>query len=291
MRSAGPADNGIGEGAAARWILVAAAVAVFGVMLALPLAVVFTEALSRGVGAFAAAIGAPDALAAIRLTILVAAIVVPLNTVFGFAAAWCVTRYRFPGRGLIVTLTELPFSVSPVVSGLLFVLLFGRQGWFGPLLAAQGVQIIFALPGIVLATVFVTLPFVAMQLIPLMNAQGIQEEEAALTLGAGFVDMIRRVTLPRARWALLSGVLLCNARAMGEFGAVAVVSGHIRGLTNTVPLHIEILYNEYDLVGAFAMAALLALMALLTLALRSALEFGHRRAVARGAAATLEVTA
>ncbi len=289
MRSAAPRDNGIGEGRLLRWSLVAVAVAVFGLMLALPLAIVFTEALSHGAGAFVAAISTPDARAAIRLTVLVAAIVVPLNTVFGFAAAWCVTRYRFSGRRLIVTITELPFSVSPVVSGLLFVLLFGRQGWLGPLLSAQGVQIIFALPGIVLATVFVTLPFVAMQLIPLMNAQGIQEEEAALTLGAGFVDMIRRVTLPRARWALLSGVLLCNARAMGEFGAVSVVSGHIRGLTNTVPLHIEILYNEYDLVGAFAMAALLALMALLTLALRSALEFEHRRAVARGTAATLVV--
>ena len=279
--------RGLGEAAALRGGLILAAVAVFVVMLLLPLLVVFSEAFSTGLNAFVAAVTSADAVAAIRLTLLVAVIVVPLNTVFGFALAWCVTRFRFPGRGLMVTLTELPFSVSPVVSGLIFVLLFGRRGWLGPLLAAQGVTIIFALPGIVLATVFVTLPFVAMQLIPLLMAQGVEEEEAALTLGAGFLDTVRRITLPKARWALLSGVLLCNARAMGEFGAVSVVSGHIRGLTNTVPLHIEILYNEYDLMGAFAMAALLAMMALLTLTLRSALEWQHRRAVSRGSAAVL----
>lgn len=287
----GPRDNGLGETRLSRIVLVAAALLVFAVMLVMPLLVVFTEALAHGVGAFVASISTPDAIAAIRLTILVAAIAVPLNTVFGFALAWCVTRFRFPGRTLLVTLTELPFSVSPVVSGLVFVLLFGLRGWFGPLLAAHHVHIIFALPGIVLATVFVTLPFVAMQLIPLLNAQGTQEEEAALTLGAGFWDTVRRVTLPRARWAVLAGILLCNARAMGEFGAVSVVSGHIRGLTNTVPLHIEILYDEYDLVGAFSMAALLAMMALLTLALRSALEWQQRRVVARGAAAVLAFAA
>jgi sulfate transport system permease protein len=279
--------GGLGEGAWLRGVLIVAAVAVVAVMLVLPLILVFARALAAGFGGFLAAIATPDAWAAIRLTVLVAAIVVPLNTVAGFAIAWCVTKFRFPGRGLVLTLTELPFSVSPVVAGLVFVLLFGRRGWFGPLLEAHGIRVIFALPGIVLATLFVTLPFVAMQLIPLMTAQGRDEEEAALTLGAGFLDTVRRVTLPRARWALLAGILLCNARAMGEFGAVAVVSGHIPGLTNTVPLHIETLYNDYDLVGAFSMAALLAMMGLLTLALRSALEWRHRRALALGAAATL----
>ena len=278
---------GIGETALTRWALVTAALGMFALMLVLPLVVVFAEALAQGLGAFVRSIGTREAWAAIRLTVVVAAIVVPLNTVFGFCLAWCVTRFSFPGRALLITLTELPFSVSPVVSGLMFVLLFGRRGWLGPILVAHDIRVVFALPGIVLATLFVTLPFVAMQLVPLMMSQRPDEEEAALTLGAGFIDTVRRVTLPRARWALLSGILLCNARAMGEFGAVSVVSGHIRGLTNTVPLHIEILYNEYDLVGAFSMAALLATMALVTLALRSALEWQHRRATARGSVATL----
>ena len=277
----------IGEPPWARTVLAALAVAVLAVMLVLPLAVVFTEALEPGLAVFVAALRDPDAAAAVRLSLLVAAIAVPVNTVFGLAAAWCLTRHRFPGRRLLRALVGLPLSVSPVIAGLAYVLLFGRQGWFGPALAAMGVQVVFALPGIVLATVFVTLPYVAAQLIPLMEALGPDEEEAALTLGASGWQMFQWVTLPRLRWGLLQGVLLCTARAMGEFGAVAVVSGHIRGLTTTMPLHIEMLYNQYDLPAAFGMAALLALLAVVTMATKGVLEWRRDRAVARGEASVL----
>ncbi|KAA2212525.1 sulfate ABC transporter permease subunit CysW [Teichococcus oryzae] len=248
------------------------AVLVLVLFLGLPLLAVLAEALRRGAGPALAALADPDALASIRLTLLVAAITVPVNTVGGLAAAWCITRFRFPGRALLLALIELPFSVSPVISGLVWVLLFGSAGWFGPWLEERGLQIVFALPGLVLATLFVTFPFVARTLIPLMQEQGATAEEAAATLGASGWQSFFRVTLPQIRWALLSGVLLCNARAMGEFGAVSVVSGHIRGETNTMPLHIEILYNEYQFVGAFAVAALLALLALVTLAAKMVLE-------------------
>ncbi|MBL6454244.1 sulfate ABC transporter permease subunit CysW [Belnapia sp. T6] len=255
-----------------RWLLCLLAVAVLGVFLVLPLAAVFAEAFRRGVAPALAALGDPDALAAIRLTLLVAAIAVPVNLVGGVAAAWAIAKFDFPGRRLLTTLIELPFSVSPVISGLVYVLVFGAQGWLGPWLEERGIQVVFALPGLVLATIFVTFPFVARTVIPLMQEQGRTEEEAAATLGAGGWRMAWHVTLPNIRWALLSGVLLCNARAMGEFGAVSVVSGHVRGETNTMPLHIEILYNEYQFVAAFAVAGLLALLALLTLAAKSLLE-------------------
>jgi sulfate transport system permease protein len=280
-----PSHRGIGETARLRRLIVAATVAIAAIMLLLPLVVVFVQGLSQGWRFAAAALADPDARAAIRLTLLVAAITVPLNTLFGLSAAWCVSHFRFPGRRLLVALIELPFAVSPVVAGLIYVLIFGLQGWFGPFLTAHGIKIIFALPGIVLATLFVTLPFVARGVIAQMQAQGSEEEQAALTLGADGWQVFRRITLPKIRWSLLYGVLLCNARAMGEFGAVSVVSGHIRGLTDTMPLHIEILYNDYNLPAAFAVAALLACMALATIALRMALEWRHRRALARGAAA------
>ena len=270
--------SGIGEGAGARVLLVCLAVAAVLAILVLPLAVVLVEALRQGWRAYADAVTSSDARDAIRLTLLVAAIAVPLNTVFGLAAAWCLTRYRFAGRTLLLSLATLPFSVSPVISGLVWVLLFGLQGWFGPFLRAHDVQVIFALPGIVLATVFVTVPFVVRQVVPIMQAQGAEEELAALTLGASGWQIFRRVTLPRIRWGVLNGVLLCNARAMGEFGAVSVVSGHIRGRTDTMPLHIEILYNDYNLPAAFAVASLLAGMALVTLAAKAVLE--RRQAVA-----------
>lgn len=282
-----PGDRTIGEAPAWRTALVFAALALIGVVLVLPLVVLFVEAFANGTRAFAAAITDPDATAAIRLTLLVAAIVVPLNTLFGLAAAWGISRFRFPGRRLLTALIGLPFSVSPVITGLVYMLMFGAQGWFGPLLANAGVRIIFAFPGIVLATIFVTLPFVAGQLLPLMSAQGIDEEEAALVLGASGLQMFLRVTLPKVRWGLLYGVLLCSARSMGEFGAVSVVSGRIRGLTNTVPLHIEILYNEYNIAAAFAVATLLASVALLTIALRAALEWQQERSDQRGRAARL----
>ncbi|MDO1529320.1 sulfate ABC transporter permease subunit CysW [Fulvimonas sp. R45] len=255
--------------------LVLAALAFLALFLLLPLAAVFAEALRKGVHAYLAAIDQPGAFAAIRLTLLVAAIAVPLNLVFGVAAAWAVARFEFRGKALLGALIDLPFSVSPVIAGLVYVLLFGAQGWFGPWLAAHGVRIVFAVPGLVLATMFVTLPFVARELIPLMQAQGAEEEEAARVLGANGWQMFFRVTLPKIRWALLYGVLLCNARAMGEFGAVSVVSGHIRGLTTTLPLEIEMRYNEYDYVGAFAVASLLALLALVTLAAKTALEWRY----------------
>ena len=251
---------------------IALALLAMGVLFLLPLVTVFTEALRRGFGAALAAVAEPDAVAAIRLTLLVAVTAVPINMLGGIAGAWCIAKFDFPGKRLLTTLIELPFSVSPVISGLVWVLLFGAQGLFGPWLRERGVEIVFALPGIVLATVFVTFPFVARTVIPLMQEQGRGEEEAAITLGASGWQAFRRVTLPNIHWALLSGVLLCNARAMGEFGAVAVVSGHVRGETNTMPLHVEILYNEYQFVGAFAVAALLALLALLTLVAKAALE-------------------
>ena len=264
----------------ARHLLIAAALAFIALFLVLPLAAVFTAALEKGLEAYAAALVEPDALAAIRLTLLVAAISVPLNIVFGIVAAWSIAKFDFPGKSLLVTFIDLPFSVSPVVAGLIYVLMFGAQGWFGPWLAEHDIQIIFAVPGIVLATVFVTFPFVARELIPLMSEQGRDDEEAALSLGASGLQTFLRVTLPNIRWGLLYGVLLCNARAMGEFGAVSVVSGHLRGLTNTMPLHVEILYNEYNFVAAFAVASLLALLALVTLVLKSIVEWRfayHRR--------------
>jgi len=256
--------------------IIVAAGLFLGVFLLLPLASVFVEAFRQGIQAYLDSLHQPEALAAIRLTLLVAAIAVPLNLVFGVAAAWAMTRFEFRGKAALGALIDLPFSVSPVISGLVYVLLFGAQGWFGPWLAAHGVKVIFAVPGLVLATVFVTLPFVARELIPLMQAQGSEEEEAARVLGANGWQLFFRVTLPNIRWALLYGVLLCNARAMGEFGAVSVVSGHIRGLTTTLPLEVEMRYNEYDYVGAFAVASLLALLALLTLALKALLEWRYR---------------
>jgi sulfate transport system permease protein len=256
----------------ARALLVLAAIAIGVVILALPLAAVFTEALRRGWGVLWDALAEEDTRAAIRLTLVVAAITVPINTIGGLAACWAIAKHDFPGKRLLVVLVELPFSVSPVISGLVFVLIFGAQGWLGPWLQARDVQIIFALPGLVLATIFVTFPFVARTVLPLMQEQGREEEEAAATLGASGWQIFRRVTLPNIRWALLSGVLLCNARAMGEFGAVSVVSGHVRGMTNTMPLHVEILYNEYQFAGAFAVAALLALLGLVTLAAKTVLE-------------------
>jgi sulfate transport system permease protein len=258
-----------------RYLLCAIAFVFIGLFLVLPLLVVFSEALAMGLGPVWAAVTDPDTLAAIRLSLLAAAIAVPLNTVFGIAASWAIVKFEFPGKAFLVTLIDLPFSVSPVVAGLIYVLLFGRQGWFGSWLTDHDIHILFALPGIVLATIFVTFPFVARELIPLMTDQGREEEEAALSLGASGFATFWRVTLPNIKWGLLYGVLLCNARALGEFGAVSVVSGHIRGQTNTMPLHVELLYNNYDYVGAFSVAALLALLALLTLTLKSFLEWRY----------------
>ena len=258
------------------WVRVALtglALAFLVLFLVLPVVAVFTEALRKGWSLYLAALVEPDAVSAVELTLLIAAISVPLNLVFGVAAAWSITKFSFRGKQLLITLIDLPFSVSPVVSGLIFVLVFGAQGWFGPWLQDHDIKIIFAVPGIVLATIFVTVPFVARELIPLMQSQGTDEEQAALTLGAGGWQIFWRVTLPNIKWGLLYGVILCNARAMGEFGAVSVVSGHIRGLTNTIPLQAEILYNEYQFVAAFAVASLLALLALVTLALKSLVEW------------------
>ncbi|HEY6008476.1 MAG TPA: sulfate ABC transporter permease subunit CysW [Geobacteraceae bacterium] len=264
------------EPAPVRWLLTAAALVFLAVVLFLPLAAVFAQALEKGVSTYLEALRDPDAIAAVRLTVVTAAICVPANLVFGVAASWAIAKFRFPGKNLLLTLIDLPFSVSPVISGLIFVLLFGLQGWLGPWLSAHDVKIIFAVPGIVLATLFVTFPFVARELIPLMEAQGREEEEAALVLGAGGLTTFFRVTLPNIRWGLLYGVILCNARAMGEFGAVSVVSGHIRGATNTIPLHVEILYNEYNYAAAFAVASLLALLALVTLVVKSLAEWKMR---------------
>ena len=263
----------LSEPAWARIVLTAIALLFLAVFLVLPLIVVFVEAFSEGARVYARAITEPEALAAIRLTVLTAAICVPLNTAFGLAAAWSIAKFDFRGKNLLLTLIDLPFSVSPVVAGLVFVLLFGLQGVFGGWLAAAGIKIIFAIPGIALATLFVTLPFVARELIPLMQAQGSTEEEAATVLGASGWQTFRRVTLPNIKWGLLYGVLLCNGRAIGEFGAVAVVSGHIIGLTNTMPLHIEVLYNDYAFAASFAVASLLTLMALVTLGIKTVLEW------------------
>jgi len=256
-----------------RRIILTAGLSFFVVFLLLPLLVVFTEALRKGWHAYFAALVEPDALSAMTLTLIAAAISVPLNLVFGVAAAWAVTKFDFRGKQVLVTLIDLPFSVSPVVAGLVYVLMFGAQGWFGPYLQEHDIKIIFAVPGIVLATIFVTFPFVARELIPLMEAQGREEEEAATVLGASGWQTLWRVTLPNVKWGLLYGVILCNARAFGEFGAVSVVSGHIRGQTNTLPLHVEILYNEYQFAAAFAVASLLALLALVTLAIKSFIEW------------------
>ena len=255
-----------------RWTLIGVALAFLTLFLFIPLVSVFYEALKKGIDVYIAAITDPDALSAIRLTVTAAAIAVPLNLIFGIAAAWAIAKFEFRGKNLLITLIDLPFSVSPVVSGLIYVLVFGLQGWFGPWLAEHDVKIIFAVPGIVLATIFVTVPFIARELIPLMQAQGTEEEEAAVVLGANGWQTFFHVTLPNVKWGLLYGVILCNARAMGEFGAVSVVSGHIRGSTNTLPLHVEILYNEYNFAAAFAVASLLALLALVTLALKTMVE-------------------
>ena len=254
-------------------LILASALGFFALFLLLPLIAVFVEALRRGWSVYLAALVEPDALSAIRLTLLITGIAVPLNLLFGVAAAWAITKFDFRGKQLLITFIDLPFSVSPVIAGLVFVLVFGAQGWLGPWLAAHDIKIIFAVPGMVLATMFVTFPFVARELIPLMQAQGRDEEEAALVLGASARQMFMKVTLPNIKWALLYGVILCNARAMGEFGAVSVVSGHIRGLTNTMPLHVEILYNEYQFAAAFAVASLLALLALVTLVVKTYVEW------------------
>ena len=271
------------ESAWVRWTLTGIALAFVLLFLVLPLAAVFTEALRKGFGAYLDGLREPDAWAAIRLTLITAAIAVPLNLVFGVAAAWCIAKYEFRGKAFLTTLVDLPFSVSPVVAGLVYVLMFGAQGWFGPWLEAHGIKIVFAVPGIVLATVFVTFPFIARELIPLMQAQGNDEEQAAIVLGASGWQTFWYVTLPNIKWGLVYGVILCNARAMGEFGAVSVVSGHIRGQTNTMPLHVEILYNEYQSVAAFAVASLLALLALVTLAVKSIVEWRHERELAAAA--------
>ncbi len=260
-----------------RYTLIGIALAFVLLFLVLPLAAVFTEALRKGLDAYLEALREPDAWAAIRLTLLTAAIAVPLNLVFGVAAAWCIAKYNFKGKAFLTTLVDLPFSVSPVVAGLVYVLMFGANGWIGPWLQEHDIRIIFAVPGIVLATVFVTFPFIARELIPLMEAQGNDEEQAAIVLGASGWQTFWHVTLPNIKWGLLYGVILCNARAMGEFGAVSVVSGHIRGQTNTLPLHVEILYNEYQSVAAFAVASLLALLALVTLVIKSVAEWRAER--------------
>jgi sulfate transport system permease protein len=260
------------EPALVRWGLTAVALLFLGLFLVLPLATVFVEAFANGSAAYVAAIREPDALAALQLTLIAAAIAVPLNLVFGVCAGWAIAKFDFRGKNLLVTLIDLPFAVSPVIAGMVFVLLFGRQGYFGPWLADHDLKIVFAVPGIVLATIFVSFPFIAREIIPVMEASGTQEEEAARVLGAGGLQTFFRVTLPNIKWALLYGVILCNARAMGEFGAVSVVSGKIRGLTNTLPLHVEILYNEYAFQAAFAVASLLALLAIVTLLVKSVVE-------------------
>ncbi|HZX32948.1 MAG TPA: sulfate ABC transporter permease subunit CysW [Rhodocyclaceae bacterium] len=258
-------------------LLIAISLSFFAFFLLLPLGTVFAEGLKKGWGVYLKALAHPDALAAIRLTLLTAAIAVPLNLVFGVAAAWAIAKFDFPGKRVLITFIDLPFSVSPVISGLIYVLIFGAQGWFGPWLAEHDIRVVFAVPGLVLATVFVTFPFVARELIPLMEAQGTEEEEAAVVLGASGWQTFWHTTLPNIKWGLLYGVILCNARAMGEFGAVSVVSGHVRGKTNTMPLHVEILYNEYNYAAAFAVASVLALLALVTLGLKALVERQTRR--------------
>jgi sulfate transport system permease protein len=260
-----------------KFLVIGVGVTYFVIFLLLPLLAVFTEAFRKGIQTYFEALVEPDALSAIRLTLLAAALSVPLNLIFGVAAAWAIAKFQFPGKNLLITLIDLPFSVSPVVAGLIYMLVFGLQGWFGPWLRDHDIKIIFAVPGIVLATIFVTFPFIARELIPLMQSQGKDEEEAAISLGASGLQTFWRVTIPNVKWALLYGVILCNARAMGEFGAVSVVSGHIRGETNTMPLHVEILYNEYQFSAAFAVASLLALLALVTLLLKTYVEWRARR--------------
>jgi sulfate transport system permease protein len=272
-----------------KWAILTIVLAFLGLFLLLPLVLVFVEAFRKGIGVYFESFNDPDALAAIRLTLLTAGLAVPCNLVFGIAAAWAIGKFNFVGKSILTTLIDLPFAVSPVVSGLVFVLLFGAQGWFGSFLAAHNIKIIFAAPGIILATLFVTFPFIAREVIPLMQTQGIEDEEAAITLGAGGWQTLLRVTLPNVKWAVLYGVILCNARAMGEFGAVSVVSGHIRGQTNTMPLHIENLYNEYNSVAAFAVASLLALLAIVTLILKSLVERKAARDRRQDAAGTTGV--
>ena len=271
--AAGPVHRPLTEPRWVQVLLIAAALTFLGFFLLLPTLAVFVNAFQKGWEAYRDAIADPMSLAAIKLTLIAAGVAVPANVVFGLAASWAIARFRFPGKNFLITLIDLPFSVSPVISGMVFVLMFGAQGWFGPWLADHGVRILFAVPGIVLATVFVTFPFVARELIPLMQSQGTDEEEAAYVLGASGPQMFWRVTLPKIKWGLLYGIILCNARAMGEFGAVSVVSGHIRGRTNTLPLHVEILYNEYNFVAAFAVASLLAFLALLNLAAKTWVEW------------------
>ena len=280
--------NSTGEPVWLRRTLIGIALVFVGLFLVLPLAAVFTEALRKGFDAFYEALKEPDAWSAIKLTFLITVIAVPLNLVFGVCAAWAIAKFEFRGKAFLTTLVDLPFSVSPVVAGLIYVLVFGAQGWFGPWLQANDIKIIFAVPGMVLATVFVTFPFIARELIPLMQAQGNEEEQAAMVLGASGLQIFWRVTLPNIKWGLLYGVILCNARAMGEFGAVSVVSGHIRGQTNTMPLHVEILYNEYQSVAAFAVASLLALLALVTLVIKSVVEWKQQRLMAELAALSPE---
>ena len=282
------AINSTGEPVWLRRSLIGVALVFVVLFLVLPLAAVFTEALRKGFDAFLEALKEPDAWSAIKLTFLITAIAVPLNLVFGVCAAWAIAKFEFRGKAFLTTLVDLPFSVSPVVAGLIYVLVFGAQGWFGPWLQANDIKVIFAVPGIVLATVFVTFPFIARELIPLMQAQGNEEEQAAMVLGASGLQIFWRVTLPNIKWGLLYGVILCNARAMGEFGAVSVVSGHIRGQTNTMPLHVEILYNEYQSVAAFAVASLLALLALVTLVIKSVIEWKQQRLMAELAALSPE---
>ncbi|HWB30088.1 MAG TPA: sulfate ABC transporter permease subunit CysW [Vicinamibacterales bacterium] len=270
----------LSEPAAVRWTLTAIALLFLGLFLAVPLAMVFKEAFAKGVEAYRAAVGDADAVSALKLTLLTAIIAVPSNLLFGVAAGWAIAKFRFPGRSLLITLIDLPFAVSPVISGLVFVLLFGRRGWFGPWLFDHDIKIVFAVPGIVLATIFVSFPFVAREIIPVMEASGTEEEEAARVLGAGGLQTFFRVTLPNIKWGLLYGVILCNARVMGEFGAVSVVSGKIRGQTNTLPLQVEILYNEYNFQAAFAVASLLAFLALVTLVVKTIVERRLARSLA-----------
>jgi sulfate transport system permease protein len=272
-----------GESRAVRWTLIGLALAFLALVLLLPLVLVFAQAFAKGLPAYWEAITEPDALSAARLTLLTASIAVPLNLVFGVAAAWCISKFEFRGKSVLITLIDLPFAVSPVISGMIFVLLFGAQGWFGEWLFEHDLKVIFAVPGIVLATTFITAPFVARELIPLMQEQGSEEEEAAIVLGASGWQTFFRVTLPNIKWGLMYGLILCNARAMGEFGAVSVVSGHIRGETNTLPLHVEILYNEYAFAASFAVASVLTLLALVTLALKTLVEWQQRRSLAEQA--------
>jgi sulfate/thiosulfate transport system permease protein len=260
-----------------KWILIGIALAFLGLFILVPLIAVLSEGLNKGIELYFLSLTEPDAWSAIKLTLIIAAIAVPLNTLFGLIAAWGISKFEFKGKNILITLIDIPFAVSPVIAGLVFILLFGSQGLLGPILEAHNVKIIFAIPGIVLATIFVTFPFVVRELIPIMQEQGTEEEQAALTLGAGGWQMFYRVTLPNIKWGLLYGVILCNARAMGEFGAVSVVSGHIRGLTNTLPLHVEILYNEYNFTAAFAVASLLALLALVTLLIKSIVEWKSKK--------------